>query len=295
MELPKVYRVKVTLAETDPPVWRRLLIPADHNLGDLHHALQAVMPWQDYHLHQFLVGKKIYGDPESDDFGSVTLDECRMDLRSLVRKKIRKFHYEYDFGDGWEHLIEIEKVLPWDENTELPYCLEGARACPPEDSGGPWGYSEKVSILKDPKHPQHEELKEWMGDFDPEKFDLASANARLHGSYEMDDHDVGETLLDIFQGTCSWCHREIEPEQEVYGQGIKLQAEFVESHEGKVVPMDLVGCEEPKLCLIPRRDSPSRQAGTEGFFHLCSKKCTNEIRKALQKTLSIAIGVELRQ
>jgi hypothetical protein len=88
--------------------------------------------------------------------------------------------YEYDFGDSWEHEVALEKILEKDPNLKTPVCLDGAMACPPEDCGGIRGYYDYLAALADPKHPEHEEIREWMGEkFDPAKFDLKKINRSL--------------------------------------------------------------------------------------------------------------------
>jgi len=166
---PQTYRIKVTLRDVRPPVWRRLLIPSDLELPLLHQALQAAMGWYDCHLHLFRVGDAEFAppgdwEPIGDDSRGVSFDQIAPDKGSRVV-------YEYDFGDGWCHDILVEQVI--DEPCKAIRCLAGKRRCPPEDCGGPWGYAELREALADPTHEQHAELREWVaGDFDPEEFDL---------------------------------------------------------------------------------------------------------------------------
>jgi hypothetical protein len=176
-----VYQIKVTLEGSRPPIWRRLLVPADLTLGDLHYILQIAMGWTDSHLHQFRVGEKNYGVPHPDT--DWTLDEERVKLSKIVTGEKFKFHYEYDFGDSWSHLILVEKVLPAEPGKPAPICVTGKRHCPPEDCGGVWGFADFVEAMADPKHPEHDNLKEWYGeDFDPVAFDLDEVNRMLTGA-----------------------------------------------------------------------------------------------------------------
>jgi len=102
-----------------------------------------------------------------------SIDERKVRLHKVAALKSRLV-YEYDFGDGWTHDNLVEKVLPPDPGVAYPRCIAGARACPPEDCGGVWGYADLLDALADPNHELHEEKKEWLGeDFDPEAFDLA--------------------------------------------------------------------------------------------------------------------------
>ena len=175
-----VYQIKITLQDSKPPIWRRVLVHSDTSLGKMHYIIQAVMGWWDSHLHQFIVGRTYYGPANSpyEDFME-TQDEAKIKL-SQIGGAGTKFIYEYDFGDSWRHILEVEKVLEPEPGQEYPICLKGKRACPPEDVGGVWGYEDFVEAIQNPDHPEHDEYLEWVGDeFDPEKFDLDAANAEL--------------------------------------------------------------------------------------------------------------------
>jgi Plasmid pRiA4b ORF-3-like protein len=175
-----IYQLKVTLEDSKPPIWRRLLVPASLNLGDLHQILQVAMGWTDSHLHQFIVGEKTYGMPDPDT--DWTLDEDRVKLAQIVSGEKFRFRYEYDFGDSWLHLILVEKILPAEPGKPYPICVKGKGNCPPEDCGGIWGFYDFVEAMANPKHPEHENLKEWYGDdFDPEAFDIDDVNRILTG------------------------------------------------------------------------------------------------------------------
>jgi hypothetical protein len=175
-----VYQLKVTLRHVRPPVWRRLRVPGAVALGKLHDALQIALGWTDSHLHQFRVGDACYGilDPH-EDFGTDTIDERKVRLEQVAKVRA-KLVYEYDFGDGWEHDILVEAVEPATDRDVLPVCLDGRRACPPEDCGGPHGYANLLESLADPRHPDHDEMKGWIGpDFAAEHFDLDHVNKEL--------------------------------------------------------------------------------------------------------------------
>jgi Plasmid pRiA4b ORF-3-like protein len=175
-----IYQIKVTLEGSKPPIWRRLLVPANLNLGDLHQILQVAMGWTDSHLHQFQVGEKSYGVPDPNmDW---TLDEDRVKLAQIVKGEKSRFRYEYDFGDSWSHAILVEKILPAEPGKPYPICVKGKGCCPPEDCGGIWGFYEFVEAMANPKHAEHKNLKEWYGDdFDPEAFDIDDVNRILKG------------------------------------------------------------------------------------------------------------------
>ncbi len=173
-----IYQIKVTLEGSNPPIWRGVLLSGDTSLEELHYILQVVMDWQNYHLHQFVVGDKRYGvnedsmpDPES---------ERSTTLRQVATRQKSRIFYEYDFGDGWEHDILVEKVLDPEEGLRYPVCIEGEHAAPPEDCGGIPGYYMMLEAIEDPEHPDHEDMLEWVGgDFDPATFDLYEINEKL--------------------------------------------------------------------------------------------------------------------
>ena len=166
----------VVLRNTEPPVWRRLLVPASLSLRQLHGVLQTAMGWQEAHLHLFEVAGVRYGDVE--DSPDPVGDEDAFTVGDAAGVT-QQFVYEYDFGDGWEHEIRIGKRLD-SVGSGTPRCLDGARACPPEDCGGAPGYEHVIQVLADPAHPERPELLEWLGgDFDPEAFDAAATDALL--------------------------------------------------------------------------------------------------------------------
>jgi hypothetical protein len=177
-----IYQIKVTLDDSKPPIWRRILVRSDITLGKLHNVIQAVMMgWADYHLHQFVVGETYYGMPDPDYEGFLEMrDESRVKLNQIVTGEKFKFHYEYDFGDSWLHNLLVEKILPPEPGQQYPVCIKGRRACPPEDVGGVWGYDTFLEAIQNPDHPEHEDYLEWVGgEFDPEAFDLDEANEAL--------------------------------------------------------------------------------------------------------------------
>lgn len=182
-KLRSIYQLKVTLNGSKPPIWRRILVPSNINLASFHVVLQIVMGWSDSHLHQFISGSTMYGIPDDEsggDFGFEINNENEYNLSQLLRKEKDSLIYEYDFGDGWEHKIILEKVLPHDTSLDVPRCIKGKRACPPEDCGGIWGYQDLIEMINDTSHPEHEEMLEWLGgDFDPEYFDVNETNAIL--------------------------------------------------------------------------------------------------------------------
>ncbi|HEX6421898.1 MAG TPA: plasmid pRiA4b ORF-3 family protein [Acidimicrobiales bacterium] len=167
-----VYQLKVTLHGTKPTVWRRVLVDGASTLDQVHEVIQAAFGWWNYHLHEFEIGRERYGVPDpEEDWGPPPKDERRTRLDSVASEG-SKLIYTYDFGDDWRHKIVVEKVFPADPTITVPACIDGRRACPPEDCGGTWGYRELLEVLADPAHPEHEERREWIGrSFDPEAFD----------------------------------------------------------------------------------------------------------------------------
>jgi hypothetical protein len=186
-----IFQLKITLKGIKPAIWRQIQIP-DCTLGELHNVIQNVLGWEDGHLHQFRVGREIYGPAEAsgpkaglyfeDDFE--TADENGVLLSRLAPSNHKKVicTYEYDFGDGWCHEVLFEKFRTRDPEMFYPVCTAGARACPPEDCGGPWGYAEYLEAISDPQNARHDEMLEWNGPFDPEEFNTDEASTAMRWS-----------------------------------------------------------------------------------------------------------------
>ena len=176
-----IYQLKIVLQGSKPPIWRRIQVKSDITLDVLHQIIQTAMGWYDVHLHQFDVRGNFYSNPAFQL--EETEDESRIKLDRILTTLKEKFAYEYDFGDGWDHLIVLEKILAVEPGTQYPYCLKGKRNCPPEDIGGIWSYQHFLAVLNDKNHPEHAESLEqleWLGgSFDPEEFDLAEINEGL--------------------------------------------------------------------------------------------------------------------
>ncbi|MGH9268072.1 MAG: plasmid pRiA4b ORF-3 family protein [Acidimicrobiales bacterium] len=172
-EVGDVFQLKVTLRDTKPAVWRRVLVDGSSTLDHIHEVIQAAFGWWDYHLHDFEIDGTSYGvpDPDDDDWGVPTIDETGARLDSIAGPGSRLL-YRYDFGDNWRHEVVVEKVLPADGSMVVPTCVDGRRACPPEDCGSTGGFGDLLKILADARHPEHRERREWMGrDYDPAAFD----------------------------------------------------------------------------------------------------------------------------
>ena len=175
---PNAVELRVALLDIEPTIWRRLVVPWTFHLGQLYHVIQAAFGWLDYHLHQFLIGGLRYGDfeqiGEPEFVGEPRgFDETEVRLLDFGHHEPVSFVYEYDFGDGWEHLVGFERWLTLEPAPRVARCVDGARARPPEDVGGVHGYQSFLEIMADPRHPEHEEMKTWAGGhFDPDWFDL---------------------------------------------------------------------------------------------------------------------------
>ncbi len=184
ISLPQeIYQLKVTLLDTKPPIWRRLLVPAGLTLEALHGVLQVAIGWTDSHLHEFRVGRKRFGVPDPEDqlmdLPPVS-DERKAHLFMVLGKARAKAIYTYDFGDNWEHAIVVEKVLPPDPGAAYPMCVGGKLRCPPEDCGSIPGYYNLLEVIRDPTHEEHEEMMDWLGgEYDPEAFSIDEVNQRL--------------------------------------------------------------------------------------------------------------------
>jgi hypothetical protein len=184
---PRLLELTITLAEIEPPIWRRVRVPDTYTLHQLHRVIQLLFGWLDYHLYRFEIGERRFEQPmeEAEDE-----DSTAVRLSDLELLKNTQLTYIYDFGDNWVHEIvvdDIYTITPMDEHDErlLPKLYGGERAGPPEDCGGPHGYAEMLEALRDPEdpehpeHPEHEEYRRWAGDFDPERFDQRMADNNL--------------------------------------------------------------------------------------------------------------------
>ncbi len=181
-----VHELRVTLLDVSPPVWRRLRVPSAITLSALHRVLQVALGWQDAHLHEWRIGERTFGLSDEPSWGEELEDESSAILGDLAPPD-SVVHYDYDFGDGWEHLVEVVAVKAFDPGEPPIAVLDGARAAPPEDCGGPSGYEHLLDALADEDDPEHEELIASFGDsFDPGHFDLQAVNRHLEGMWRQD-------------------------------------------------------------------------------------------------------------
>ncbi|MCK8825659.1 plasmid pRiA4b ORF-3 family protein [Fuchsiella alkaliacetigena] len=172
----KVYYFKVSLKDIEPQIWRRIGVPATYTFWNLHVAIQDAMGWLDYHLHEFKIknpdtekeAEISYPDMDGAEHFLISWEERIADYFDSQNKKAT---YIYDFGDYWQHEIELEEISPAQEGEEYPVCLDGARACPREDCGGVGGYERLLEVLADPEHDDYQHMKDWAGsNYDPEYF-----------------------------------------------------------------------------------------------------------------------------
>jgi len=188
-----ILELRITLRSSKPPIWRRVAVPGGVTLAELHDIVQIVMGWFDEHLHQFrfkikarppssielmrlvqtqglqvaaklVRSERVFTDRSRGDIEGE--DESTVSLGELSRKVKDKILYEYDFGDGWQHTLEVTKTYAPKDGVRYPVCLAGKLACPPDDCGGIWGYYEMLAAMEDPKHPEHETYRQWL-DIEP--------------------------------------------------------------------------------------------------------------------------------
>lgn len=179
-----LYQFKITLLESHPPIWRRIQVE-NCTLEKLHEHIQTAMGWTNSHLHQFDIKGERYGDPEllDEGVGDQDIEDSTTTMMSEILPKSGKrfrFVYEYDFGDGWQHEVLFEGCPEPEKGKKYPLCLEGERACPPEDIGGVGGYENFLEVIADPQHEEHADMREWIGDkFDAERFDAKAATKAM--------------------------------------------------------------------------------------------------------------------
>jgi hypothetical protein len=177
--MPKHYEIRVELLEVEPTVWRDVLIPDDMPLYEVGAIIIGAMGWNASHLFAFeIVGKRY--DIRFED----GLDlEDGLDMEGVIARDVfapgSEAAFQYDFGDDWWHLIKVKDHRTTMAGDKPPRCTGGARACPPDDSGGPYGFAEMLDAVSDPDHSDHQDMRDWLGEFDPEFFDPKEANRNL--------------------------------------------------------------------------------------------------------------------
>ena len=170
MTADTIARLKITLDNVKPAVLRRVEVPFNIRLDRMHLTIQAAMGWTNSHLYEIRAGDVGWSTPyPEEDWDGDFLDARKARLGAVLEDVGTKtLKYLYDFGDGWEHTIKIERLIDLEPGVLYPRLVEVSGRCPPEDVGGPWGYGEFLEAIKDPKHERHSEFTEWIGDdYDP--------------------------------------------------------------------------------------------------------------------------------
>lgn len=192
--------IRIELSDVKPTIWRQVRVPLDFSLAELHDVIQIAMGWMNGHLHQYRKGNQYIGMPDEDTPEDM-LDEYEVRVGEIFTTKNAKLKYEYDFGDGWQHVLTSQGLTHSEDNQ--PSILEGQNACPPEDCGGPFGYMDLREAISDPNHADHADMLEWLGDsFDPTEFDIEEANAVLNETTDGYGASVNplEADHDVFPG-----------------------------------------------------------------------------------------------
>lgn len=174
---PNLLILHIELLGIEPAIWRRVAVPENITLTKLHHVIQLTMGWENSHQHQYLIAGEHYGIPD----GYLPIKpQARKTLLKTLNGELA-FDYLYDFGDGWEHRITVEATIPAPPRKRVPYCIDGANACPPEDVGGPHGYEDFRAAMLDSTHPGYHDAHDWYGPwlFTPERFIVREANEYL--------------------------------------------------------------------------------------------------------------------
>lgn len=178
----RIVRLKIQLDDIKPSIWRQVDVSSTTNLRALHDLIQAIMPWENYHLYHFEIGDRVYGEPVPEDklWGRNIYHAKSLRLGALLDRGVTRFNYTYDFGDDWRHSVEIESVAETIPETDYPRFLAGEGRAPPEDVGGPHGYMEFVEAMSKRNHPRHKELAGWYGGpFNPLDMDTANIDRQI--------------------------------------------------------------------------------------------------------------------
>jgi hypothetical protein len=195
----RLYQFKITLSGLQPPVWRRIQVK-NCTLDKLHEHIQTAMGWTNSHLHHFRIDGTLFGDPllMEEDFDEMNYQDSTITkIREVLPRggKRFQFEYEYDFGDSWSHEVLFEGCPRAEPGCRYPLCVEGERACPPEDIGGTSGYQDFIETLVEVDHEDHDDSLKWIGGrFDPDEFDAMKVTRRMRRGLPnwrlFDDFDV---------------------------------------------------------------------------------------------------------
>ena len=179
-----IARLRITLSDTDPVIWRTVDVPVEANLKMVHDIIQAAFGWQDYHLWEFEADDRRYGLPDPKWRDDTLTAAKSIKLKTLLDRGIGQLDYTYDMGDNWHHTVTVEAIGPGQPDTTYPRFIDGARCGPPEDCGGAPGFDNFLDAIADPKHPDHAELVDWYaesygGAYNPETIDKRDAALRI--------------------------------------------------------------------------------------------------------------------
>lgn len=279
--MPQAYQFKITLPSPTQEIWRVVLIPVNVDFGSFHAVIQVAMGWQNAHLHEFIDGKtRICGEELLDDefLGPYEgLDEGDTFLSDIFKRKGKKIIYHYDFGDSWEHEIKYEGLVSIEDEIDYPTCIAGAGACPPEDSGGIYGYEGILEILKDPDHDEHEDYTDWLGeDFDPNAFDIEEVNDMFQSWSDMPD------AMDLIESFGSMSEEEImEVLQEMTDQIPKEELQSINEGLSGLNLLQMKSLIEeplsPRSSLIFATELADELLDTSPYF-LCAEYLLEEIK-----------------
>ena len=237
----KIYQLKITLNDSSPNIWRRILVPKEYTFFELHLAIQDAMGWLDCHLHGFYISQKgtsrpisiRFPDPEND-FDMDSLDERQEKIADYLGKSVKQCTYTYDFGDSWDHTILLERENDAEEGKEYPICVAGKNACPPEDCGGLGGYERLQKILKNPKNKEHAEMLEWLcidsadefnvADFDSKTVEFEDTKERLREyekNFKVEPLKDDPSLLDLKKLPKNGVWEIGQKQEEIFSQSMK--------------------------------------------------------------------------
>lgn len=167
----EIATVRIELLDTDPPIWRQVEVPTAITLKGLHDVVQAAMGWFNQHLWEFRIGRTYYGLPVPGGWNAdATRDARKVALAELLKPRRTVIDYTYDMGDSWDHRLTVTDVRRAEPGAAYPRLVAGERPAPPEDCGGIPGFYAALEAAADPKHPEHEEVAEWLGDYDAERY-----------------------------------------------------------------------------------------------------------------------------
>jgi len=181
----KIFRFKIILNDIIPQIWRVVEVNSDITFYQFHLIIQEAMGWTNAHLHEFNSDGLRIGNTSEEANGSSeppAWEERERGLNKFFSETRTKMIYSYDFGDSWEHTILLEAIEEKRKNEKYSRCIDGARACPPEDCGGTPGYCQLLEILANPKHKEHKGMKTWAGDYKPEYFNKDKATEKMRNA-----------------------------------------------------------------------------------------------------------------